>query len=160
MPFQAEHRNCLPSGSFPYDVFPVVGSHLPPEAYHSSGYVASSAFRTLSRLFSARYLPALFHAGPAHGVSPFRVLRRPQSDPLFRASLPSCGLRALFLRRTNRFRVCGLPSGSTFSSRSLRYGVSSGPPHFRASIPAGGSFSHPNYSFQMGARDPPGLHPP
>jgi hypothetical protein len=44
------------------------GQPLTSRGYHSSGYVASSAFRTLSRLFSARGPPALFHAGPALGV--------------------------------------------------------------------------------------------
>jgi hypothetical protein len=81
--------------SFPFDVFLVGGSHLSPKGYHPLGYVASSAFHTLSRSFSALYLPALFHAGPVLGVSPFRVLRRSLSIPLFRASLPSCGLQIL-----------------------------------------------------------------
>jgi hypothetical protein len=160
VPFQVERRNCLPCGSFPFGVFPVVGSHLTPKVYHSLGSVASSAFRALSRLFSTRYLPALFHAGPAHGVSPFRVLRRPQSSGLFRASLPSCGLRAPISAVPIGLESVSFPRSPTFSSRPMRYGLLQGPSRFRASIPAGGCFSHPNYSFEMGSRDPPGLHPP
>lgn len=119
VPFRAECRNCLPCGSFPFGVFPVVGSHLTPKVYHSLGSVASSAFRALSRPYSARYLPALFHAGPALGVSPFRVLRRPQSDPLFRASLPSCGSRALISTASIGLESVSFPRSLTFSSRSL-----------------------------------------
>jgi len=52
---------------------------------------ALSAFRTLSGLCSARRLPALFHAGPAHGVSPFRDDLHPQSRASSRTPLPSCG---------------------------------------------------------------------
>jgi hypothetical protein len=56
--------------SFPYDVFPDMGSHIPPRVYHARGYGAFSAFLTLSRLSSAHDLPALFHAGPVLGVFP------------------------------------------------------------------------------------------
>jgi hypothetical protein len=55
----------------PSDVFPVRGSHSP------WGYQpqvrALSAFLTLSGPYSASHLPALFHAGPALGVSPFEA---------------------------------------------------------------------------------------
>jgi hypothetical protein len=54
--------------------FPNNGQLLTPEGYQPSGYVAFSAFLTLSRLSSARRLPALFHAGPALGVLPSRVV--------------------------------------------------------------------------------------
>lgn len=50
---------------------------------------AFSVFHTLSRLYSTHYLSALFHADPVHGVQPFRVNLRPESDPSFRISLPS-----------------------------------------------------------------------
>jgi hypothetical protein len=132
VPFRVEHRNCLPCGSFPFGVFLVVGSHLTPKVYLSLGSVASSAFRTLSRPFSTRYLPALFRAGPAHGVSPFRVLRRPQSGWLFRASLPSCGLRALIFAVSTGLESVSFPRSPTFSSRSIRYGALQGPSRFRA----------------------------
>jgi hypothetical protein len=95
-----------------------VGSHLTPKGNRSLGSVASSAFRTPSRLFSTRYLPALFHAGPAHGVHPYRVLRRPQSDRLSRASLPSCGLRALLCAVPIGLESMSFPRSLTFSSRS------------------------------------------
>jgi len=56
--------------SLPLRRFPDSGQPLTPEGYQPSGYGAFSAFLTLSRPSSARCLPALFHAGPAHGVSP------------------------------------------------------------------------------------------
>jgi hypothetical protein len=46
---------------------------------------------------------------PPMGFFPFRALRRPQSDPLFRASLPSCGFRAPILTTASiGFGVHGL----------------------------------------------------
>jgi hypothetical protein len=45
------------------------GQPLIPGLTRSLGSVTFSAFLTLSRSSSARHLPALFHAGPAHGVS-------------------------------------------------------------------------------------------
>jgi hypothetical protein len=55
------------------------------------GSGASSAFLTLARLSSAQHLPALFHAGPARGVSPFRADFHSQSRTFFRRPIPSCG---------------------------------------------------------------------
>lgn len=52
--------------------FPGAGQPLVP-GKPTPGFGASSAFHTLSRLCSARRLPALFHADPARGVLPFRV---------------------------------------------------------------------------------------
>lgn len=66
----------------------------PPDRDHLPGSVAFSAFLTLSRLFSTRDLPALFHAGPAPGVPPFRVDLRSQSRSSSRMSLPSWGSRS------------------------------------------------------------------
>jgi len=46
-------------------------------------YVALSGFRNLSALCFSRRLPALFHAGNAHGVPPFRAFPpRPAEDTL------------------------------------------------------------------------------
>jgi len=63
---------------FPFDVFPVLGSHS------SWGYQpqvrALAAFLTPSGPFSARYLPALFHAGPARGVLTLQG-RSPLAEP-------------------------------------------------------------------------------
>lgn len=81
--------DCLPCGSLPFGVFPERGSHSP------RGYQprvrALSAFLTLSGLFSASPLPALFRAGPALGVSPFGADLHPQSRAPSRTPLPSCG---------------------------------------------------------------------
>jgi hypothetical protein len=48
--------------------FPGVGQPLTPEL-PALGSVTFTAFLTLSRFYSARHLPALFHAGPALGIS-------------------------------------------------------------------------------------------
>jgi hypothetical protein len=45
------------------------GQPLIPGVTRPPGSVPFSAFLTLSRFCSAHHLPALFHAGPAHGVS-------------------------------------------------------------------------------------------
>jgi len=54
---------------------------------------ALSAFLTLAGPSSARVLPALFHAGPALGVHPFRVDLHSQSRAPSRTPLPSWGWR-------------------------------------------------------------------
>jgi hypothetical protein len=53
---------------FPFGVLTMMGSHSP-QGTRPLGSVPFSAFLTLSRSCSAHHLPALFHAGPAHGVS-------------------------------------------------------------------------------------------
>jgi hypothetical protein len=60
--------DCLPCGFFPFGVLTMMGSHSP-QGTRPLGSVPFSAFLTLSRSCSAHHLPALFHAGPAHGVS-------------------------------------------------------------------------------------------
>jgi hypothetical protein len=81
----------LPSLRFlPLRRFPSCGQSLTSRGYHFPGYVAFSAFLTLSRPFSTHCLPALFHAGPALGVSPSGSLT-PRRGQLSRAFLPSCG---------------------------------------------------------------------
>jgi len=62
--------SCLPCGSSPLRRVPDRGQPLVRRVANSAGSGASSAFRTLSRLSSDHDLPALFHAGPAHGVHP------------------------------------------------------------------------------------------
>jgi len=86
------HRDgCLPCGFFPFDVFPASGSYLFLEGT-SLQVRALSAFLTLSGLSSARGLPALFHAGPALGVFPFRVVfTRRAALPLGRSCPPEVG---------------------------------------------------------------------
>jgi hypothetical protein len=51
---------------------------------------APPGFLNLLVLRSAPSLPALFHAGSAHGVAPFRALLLPCSRTPFPAPLPSC----------------------------------------------------------------------
>ena len=66
---QSPEPDCLPCGLLPFGVFLPTGSHSPRgSALWVTG--AFPAFHTLSRLSSTHYLPALFHAGPALGVSP------------------------------------------------------------------------------------------
>jgi hypothetical protein len=52
--------------------------------------LAPSGFLDLSALSSASSLPALFHAGSAHGVVPFRAFLLPCSRTPSPAPLPSC----------------------------------------------------------------------
>jgi hypothetical protein len=52
--------------------------------------LASSGFLNLSTPSSAASLPALFHAGSAHGVVPFRALLLPCSRSPSLAPFPSC----------------------------------------------------------------------
>ena len=63
-------RQLPPLRFCPLRRFPDNGQLHTPEGYQPSGYDAFSAFHTLSRLSSTRCLPAIFHAGPALGVSP------------------------------------------------------------------------------------------
>jgi len=100
------HRDgCLPCGFFPFDVFPATGSYFFLEGT-SLQVRALSAFLTLSGLSSARGLPALFHAGPALGVLPFRVEFTRRAD---RPLGWSCPLEVGWNRR---FRLgCRAPTG-------------------------------------------------
>jgi hypothetical protein len=59
-------------GFFPFSVFPVARSHLPPVSFHLTGYVAPLGFRTPATPCSPHDLPSLFHPGPARGVVPSR----------------------------------------------------------------------------------------
>jgi hypothetical protein len=100
---------------------------------------ALAAFLTLSGPCSARYLPALFHAGPAHGVHP------PRSISTRRAVRPSGRRYPLEVGRTNQLpsqqlrlpRVLGslrLPRPS-FEGTALRtFGPSSGPCSLRMAV--------------------------
>jgi hypothetical protein len=100
------------------------------------GSVASSAFLTLSRPCSARHLPALFHAGAALGVLPFRV------DPTRRAECPlghPCPLVVEPERCAFRASRCEPTAWGQFAP--VRGGVDRKTPsrpalHFRALIPA------------------------
>jgi hypothetical protein len=80
----------LPCGLFPFGVFPVPGSNQS-GGNQPPGLVTLTAFRTLSGPCSTRYLPALFHAGTALGVSTLQGSSRPRSRTPSRTPLPSCG---------------------------------------------------------------------
>jgi hypothetical protein len=131
-----------------------------PRGYQPPGYAAFSAFRTLPRPSSARHLPALFHAGPAHGVLPFRVSLHSRSDRLFRASCPL----VVCLLSCRCTPCCGfLQSSLGLHSHSaatfLWTAAFLQQPHFRALLPAGDrSFDFLETGSER--RDPRGLHPP
>jgi len=79
LPWQSCPCRRLPPLRFvPLRRLPGVRQLLIPEATNLR-VRALTAFRTLSGPFSARHLPALFHAGPAPGVLPFRV--PPPAEP-------------------------------------------------------------------------------
>jgi hypothetical protein len=75
---------------FPFDVFPILGSNSS-RRLPTFGYCSLAAFRTLSGLYSTQYLPALFHAGTALGVLPFKAYFRLQVGTSSRTPIPSCG---------------------------------------------------------------------
>jgi hypothetical protein len=100
-----ESSEQLPSLQFfPLRRIPNCGQPLGSRSNQLPGYGASSAFRTLSRLFSALSLPALFHAGPVLGVLPFKVDSHPRSRTLSQAPLPSCGW-SVFLASVSAYSV-------------------------------------------------------
>lgn len=96
-PWVALTGDCLPCGFLPLRRLPGTGQPLTLEGT-SLQVRALSAFRTPSGPFSARDLPALFHAGPALGVHPSgsistrravhplgcRALSRLAAQPVFR----------------------------------------------------------------------------
>ena len=100
------------------------------------GSVASSAFLTLSRPYSARHLPALFHAGAVLGVVPFRV------DPTRRAGCPLGPPFPLVVEPERRaLRASRCEPTAWERSVPVRGGVDRKTPsrpalHFRALIPA------------------------
>jgi hypothetical protein len=107
---------------------------------------ASSAFRTLSRPFSARHLPALFRAGPAHGVLPFRV-RSPPAEQ----DLPLGGPCPLVVRqspgsstpapeRSAHLKQVPVTSGNLRGAALRATGSTSGPRSLQASASSAGLF--------------------
>jgi hypothetical protein len=160
-PLRNTSYDCLPCGFFPFGVFPKVGSYLPPEKNHFPGYVAFSAFLTLSRLYSTHFLPALSHTGPTFGVSLSRVLRRPQIDSLSRASLPSCGFQATGGYRNNRAGHCkflGVPASHPVRPFSLRPRPVFAP--LQGFAPCGRLFFTLDLFARSQSLDPPELLPP
>jgi len=74
---------------FPYSVFPARSSGIM-DGLATARPPAPPGFLNLLTLLSAPDLPALFHAGPALGVTPFRALLLSRSRTLSPAPLPSC----------------------------------------------------------------------
>jgi hypothetical protein len=87
---------CLPCGFFPLRRLPGSGQPLILEGT-SLQVRALSAFRTPSGPFSARDLPALFHAGPALGVRPSGSISTRRADhPLGYRALSRLGALLVF----------------------------------------------------------------
>jgi len=120
---------------------------------------ALSAFLTLSGPCSTRYLPALFHAGPARGVLPSRVPpARGAARPLGRRC-PHVVTRLLVTVSSRR--PCGssrgwnlLASGILVDAAPWESGLTSRPCSPRASVPLAGGLD------RFRGRDPHGLSPP
>jgi len=83
-------KGCLPCGFFPFDVFPMVGSHVPPR----------STSPGLSCLLSVSHALEALLRPPSAGLvscrsrpwgSPFRADFRSQSSTSSRKPVPSCG---------------------------------------------------------------------
>jgi hypothetical protein len=119
---------------------------------------ALSAFLTLSGLYSTRYLPALFHAGPVRGVLPFRVHpTRGAARPLGRRCPPV--VTRLLVTAPSR-RLPGPSRGWASSTYGIlvnaapwESGHTSRPCSPRASVPLVGGLDRTT------GRDPHGLYP-
>ena len=108
--------------------------------------LASSGFLDLSTLFiSAASLPALFHAGSAHGVAPFRALFPPRGRTPFPAPIPSWCWSLLVSTSTSRSRSCprrpkpprtrtaaAFPPGPKLRRAEPPLSISPAPKHHRA----------------------------
>lgn len=119
---------------------------------------ALSAFLTLSGPYSARYLPALFHAGPVRGVLPSKVHpTRGAARPLGRR----CPHVVTQLLVTASSRLLSGPSrgwdlhayGILVDAAPWESGRTSGPCSPRASVPPVGGLDRTE------GRDPHGLFP-
>jgi len=116
-----------------------------------------SAFRTLSGPYSARYLPALFHAGPAHGVHPSgSISTRRAVRPFGRRCPLEVGLSNQLPSRW--LRLPRDPGVSEVSWAVFRGdGALSARPLFRALLPASVRFSEVGCLSLPGNRDPLGV---
>jgi hypothetical protein len=150
-------NNCLPCGLFPFGVFPTMGSHKSLRV-PAPGSGAFPAFHTLTRPSSAHCLPALFHAGPAHGVhpsGPISTRRAVQSFDrptlLGLAHLASSCSKSPLLPLSPRIRTSSsMTTHNEAASNSAR--PTSGSRSRRVSVPSAGGLD------QTESRDPPGLY--
>jgi hypothetical protein len=135
---------------------PGTGQPLLPEGT-SLRVRALAAFLTLSGPYSARYLPALFHAGPARGVPPSRpISTRRAVRPSGRRCPPEVG-------RMHQLSVPTTPASSSPGVSEVASAVFRGNgapylrPLFRALLPADGRFSKVGCLSPPGDHDPPGV---
>jgi hypothetical protein len=141
--WRGEPRLRLPPLRFlPLRRFPDPGQLLLPEGT-SFRLRALSAFLTLSGPCSARDLPALFHAGPALGVLPFRVDLHSQSRTSFRMPLPSWGSRLDVTAASTTLAAVGIGVPLATTAVFLGGGAFADPLLFRALLPASVHFSEP-----------------
>jgi hypothetical protein len=100
--FAAAHRifimtcdyfGCLPCGFFPFDVFPLKGSHFS-RSNHASELLPSQRFSRSQGFAPPSSCRSYFIPVPSLRF-PFRVDFHSQSETFLRTSLPSCGLRPL-----------------------------------------------------------------
>jgi hypothetical protein len=143
--------------SLPLRRFPDSGQPHPLRV-PAPGPSAFPAFRTLSRPSSARCLPALFHAGPAHGVNPSgpistrRALQSFDRPTLLGlAHLASSCSKSPLLPLSPRIRTSSsMTTHNEAASNSAR--PTSGSRSRRVSVPSAGGLD------QTESRDPPGLY--
>jgi len=130
-----------------------------PEGNQPLGPVAPSAFLTLSRLFSSRCLPALFHAGPAHGVFPSGLIPS-VGHRLSRACCPPVVSRPA-LAGAPAVRAAAVILGPSCMRlvELVRSTAHSGSPHSRAFISTDVCFP-PRRIRTRRDRNPPGFYLP
>jgi hypothetical protein len=136
------HARLPPLRFLPLRRFPDPGQLLLPEVT-SFRLHALSAFLTLSGPCSARDLPALFHAGPALGVLPFRVDLHSQSRTSSRMPLPSWGSRLDVTDASTALAASGIGVPLATMAVFLGGGAFADPLLFRALLPASVHFSGP-----------------
>jgi hypothetical protein len=151
-------HGCLPCGSLPLRRFPGSGQLLISRGTNPR-VRALSAFRTLSGLSSTRSLPALLRAGPALGVSPFRVeFTRRAVRPLGRRCPPGVGLPTSYRPGIRGLvGLLGIPvlvSAARKETAPPPAGPSSGLCSLRVSVSPAGVLC------RFEDRDPRGLRPP
>jgi len=129
-----------------------------PTGNHPAGFDSPSVFLALLRLYSARFLPVLFHTGPAHGVFSSRADFHSQSFLFFQTIIPSCGWLPSWplSQSSSRSESPGLDSSrrSRLSWNSASFQLL----HFRVLLPVRVCFFHNDYLCRVKVRDPHGFY--